>query len=260
MALAVEQANTPSFASFPGITYTWDRLEIDISEVIMSKALPKLPLDLSREKECEALQLQLGSSGQDHIWGSFLKVPHTEGILDWVCELQEWELIVEEKVPLVKLLGLWTPMIECWLLTHGSEYFGYMDEQDWVAMRCGLDAHPGWTDSIEDMVAVGLPDCRPLSYDRIYHRLNRVSIIRSHLRRWSMTRLHRRHIMGIETIALTSMSWYRYVSPFLMEAHKGAQFRFNVCSPWMRIQDLGLPGLTQRFARCSLVLYKATVH
>ena len=101
-----------------------------------------------------------------------------------MCELHEWELTVEEKVPLVKLLGLFTPMIECWLLTHGSEYFLYMDEQDWVAMRCGLDEHPDWTDSIEDMVAVDLPDCCLLSYDRIYPRINRV---RSHLRRWSMT-------------------------------------------------------------------------
>ena len=80
MALAVEQANTPSSASFPKIAYTWDRLEIDMSELIMSKALPELPTDLSQEKECEAMQLQLDSSGQDHIWGSFLKVPHAEGM------------------------------------------------------------------------------------------------------------------------------------------------------------------------------------
>ena len=67
MALAVEQTSTPSSASFPGVRYTWNSLEIEMSEVVMSKVLPKLPNDLSRERECAAMQLQLGTSGQDDI-------------------------------------------------------------------------------------------------------------------------------------------------------------------------------------------------
>ena len=40
MALAAEQANTPSFASFPAVHHHWDRLEEGVVEAIIAKSLP----------------------------------------------------------------------------------------------------------------------------------------------------------------------------------------------------------------------------
>jgi len=93
MALASEQANTPSSASFAGVHSHWGLLEDGITEAIITKALPVLQHDLYHERYHQNKQLPLGCSGQDHVWGKFVSVPHTNGMLQWLGGLQEWELI-----------------------------------------------------------------------------------------------------------------------------------------------------------------------
>lgn len=104
-------------------------------------------------------------------------------------------------------------------------------------MRSGMVSCPDWSGSIEDMVGLGLvPGCCLVSYNRIYQRLSKV---RSHLRRWSMTRLHRQHIVKMEILSRTSRIWTQYLQQDLCKAYQAAQFKFDECSPWVRIQDLG---------------------
>ena len=102
MALASEQANTPSSASFPVVHHHWDRLEEGCVEMIMTKALPIPHPLLYHENYHESRQLPLGCSGQEHVWGAFTAVPDVQGMLQCICNLQEWEFTFEEKVPLFK--------------------------------------------------------------------------------------------------------------------------------------------------------------
>ena len=133
-------------------------------------------------------------------------------------------------------------MIMGWLKTYGCsthspDHFNAYNASDWQDMRSGMVSYPDWSDSIEDMLGLGLvPDCCHVSYDRIYHRINKV---RRHLRRWSMTRLHRRHITKMEILSGTSRIWKQYLQQDLVKAYQAAQFRFNECSPWVQIRDLG---------------------
>ena len=112
----------------------------------MSQTLPELLLELSQEDRYAAMQLQPGSTGQNGIWGAYLKVPHIDRMAVLVNELLESEFTAIEKRSLLDLLNLWNPMIECWLIIYGSG----LNNPGFV------EVHLDYSQCIEDMVAFDL--------------------------------------------------------------------------------------------------------